>query len=191
MLSTSFSYDGRSSVPSTSRRPCCPRSAAAVHDAGTWWRSLSQTGSAGGLTRPTWNRPGCPRFFKLNSHKPERICHGIDVVRCRKNALAHARFPAPHLLPQGQHGASPRGAPGRPDLHEAPGLPAPLRCDNDFVWSLDQESVTQALQQMEAAWPEGEEHYAKLSVNALIGLWARNMDLIYTKRKLKGSRVAS
>ena len=58
----------------------------------------------------------------------------------------------------------------------------------DFVYSLDatahvdQESVTQALQQMEAAWPEGEEHYAKLSVNALIGLWARNMDLIYTMR---------
>ena len=59
---------------------------------------------------------------------------------------------------------------------------------NDFAWSLDatahvdQESVTQALQQMEAAWPEGEEHYAKLSVNALIGLWAHNMDLIYTMR---------
>ena len=59
---------------------------------------------------------------------------------------------------------------------------------NDFAWSLDatahvdQESVTQALQQMEAAWFEGEEHYAKLSVNALIGLWARNMDLIYTMR---------
>ena len=37
---------------------------------------------------------------------------------------------------------------------------------NDFAWSLDatahvdQESVTQALQQMEAAWPEGEKHYA-------------------------------
>ena len=42
--------------------------------------------------------------------------------------------------------------------------------------------MTQALQQMEAAWPEGEEHYAKLSVNALMGLWARNMDLIYTMR---------
>ena len=42
--------------------------------------------------------------------------------------------------------------------------------------------MTQALQQMEAAWPEGEEHYAKLSVNALIVLCARNMDLIYTMR---------
>ncbi|CAE7477766.1 unnamed protein product [Symbiodinium natans] len=53
----------------------------------------------------------------------------------------------------------------------------------DFVHSLDatahvdQESVAQALQKMEAAWPEGEEHYAKLSVNALIGLC-----LIYTMR---------
>ena len=52
----------------------------------------------------------------------------------------------------------------------------------DATAHVDQESVTQALQQMEAAWPEGEEHYAKLSVNALIGLWARNMDLIYTMR---------
>ena len=56
---------------------------------------------------------------------------------------------------------------------------------NDFAWSLatahvDQESVTQALQQMEAAWPEGEEHYAKLSVNALIGLW----DHIYVTQLL-------
>ena len=35
---------------------------------------------------------------------------------------------------------------------------------------------------MERAWPDGEEHYAKLSVNALIGLWARNMDVVYTMR---------
>ena len=33
---------------------------------------------------------------------------------------------------------------------------------------------------MEAAWPE--EHLAKLSVNALIGLWARNVDLVYLMR---------
>ena len=46
----------------------------------------------------------------------------------------------------------------------------------DATAHVDQESVTQALQQMEAAWLEGEE------VNALIGLWARNMDLIYTMR---------
>ena len=42
--------------------------------------------------------PRLPRLvFKLNSHKPDHICHGIDVVRCHKNALAHARFPARHL----------------------------------------------------------------------------------------------
>ena len=41
------------------------------------------------------------------------------------------QVPGTHLLPQGQHGASPRGAPGGPDLREAPGgralgdLPAP------------------------------------------------------------------
>ena len=26
---------------------------------------------------------------------PDRICHGVDVVRCRKNALANATFPLP------------------------------------------------------------------------------------------------
>ena len=41
-----------------------------------------------------------PLVFKLNSHKPERICHGIDVVRCRKNALAHSKFPAPIFCPK-------------------------------------------------------------------------------------------
>ena len=41
-----------------------------------------------------------PLVFKLNSHKPDRICHRIDVVRCRKNALAHARFPAPIFCPK-------------------------------------------------------------------------------------------
>ena len=42
--------------------------------------------------------------------------------------------------------------------------------------------LAQALEKMEDAWPEGEEHMAKLSVNALIGLWARNQDLVYSMR---------
>ena len=42
--------------------------------------------------------------------------------------------------------------------------------------------LAQALEVMEDAWPEGEEHMAKLSVNALIGLWARNQDLVYSMR---------
>ena len=41
-----------------------------------------------------------PLVFKLNSHKPDHICHGIDVARCRKNGLAHAKFPAPIFCPK-------------------------------------------------------------------------------------------
>ncbi|CAE7450514.1 unnamed protein product, partial [Symbiodinium necroappetens] len=42
----------------------------------------------------------------------------------------------------------------------------------------DPSCLAWALRKMEAAWGE-EEHLAKLSVNALIGLWARNVDLVY------------
>ena len=55
----------------------------------------------------------------------------------------------------------------------------------DFKWSLDATAhveprcLAQALEVMEDAWPEGEEHMAKLSVNALIGL---NQDLVYSMR---------
>ena len=30
---------------------------------------------------------------------PDRICHGVDIVRCRKNALANATFPLPVFCP--------------------------------------------------------------------------------------------
>ena len=151
-----------------------------------------------------------PLVFKLNSHKPD----GIDVVRCRKNALAHSKFPAPIFCPKdnmeqareghladltyvklpedGRRATFPRLPYVGEGWYAKPAaaymLEKGIATWSDFAWSLDatahvdQESVTQALQQMEAAWPEGEEHYAKLSVNALIGLWARNMDLIYTMR---------
>ena len=153
-----------------------------------------------------------PLVFKLNSHKPERICYGIDVVRCRKNALAHSKFPAPIFCPKdnmeqareghladltyvtlpedGRWATFPRLTYVGEGWYAKPAaaymLEKGIATWSDFAWSLDatahvdQESVTQALQQMEAAWPEGEEHYAKLSINALIGL--RNMDLIYTMR---------
>ena len=55
-------------------------------------------------------------------------------------------------------------------------------------WSLeatahvDQRWLEQALQAMEEAWPEGEEHMAKLSINALVGLFARNLDLVHSMR---------
>ena len=47
---------------------------------------------------------------------------------------------------------------------------------------VDQCWLEQALQAMEEAWPEGEEHMAKLSINALVGLFARNLDLVYSMR---------
>ena len=56
----------------------------------------------------------------------------------------------------------------------------------DFLWSLDATAhvdpscLAWALRKMEEAWPE--EHLAKLSVNAFIGLWARNVDLVYLMR---------
>ena len=39
-----------------------------------------------------------------------------------------------------------------------------------------------ALDRMDAAWPEGEKHMAKLSVNAMIGLWARSTEVVYSVR---------
>ncbi|CAE7497464.1 unnamed protein product, partial [Symbiodinium microadriaticum] len=104
---------------------------------------------------------------KLAKCDPDRICHGVDVVRCRKNALANATFPLPVFSPLDSTGQATWA---------------------DFKWSLDATAhveprcLAQALEVMEDAWPEGEEHMAKLSVNALIGLWARNQDLVYSMR---------
>ena len=146
------------------------------------------------FSRRAYERPGCP------SHKPERICYGIDVVRCRKNALAHSKFPAPIFCPKdnmeqareghladltyvklpedGRRATFPRLPYVGEGWYAKPAaaymLEKGIATWSDFAWSLDatahvdQESVTQALQQMEAAWPE-EEHYAKLSVNASSG----------------------
>ena len=35
---------------------------------------------------------------------------------------------------------------------------------------------------MEHNWPEGEEHYAKLAINSLVGLFARNLELVYSMK---------
>ena len=146
---------------------------------------------------------------KLAKCDPDRICHGVDVVRCRKNALANATFPLPVFSPwtpwsppgTGTWRASPTwsctGTTGRPCSETSPtwvgtASPQPRTCCRatwaDFKWSLDATAhveprcLAQALEVMEDAWPEGEEHMAKLSVNALIGLWARNQDLVYSMR---------
>ena len=41
---------------------------------------------------------------------------------------------------------------------------------------MDAATLRRALERMDAAWPEGKEHMAKLSVNAMIGVWARSTD---------------
>ena len=151
---------------------------------------------------------------KLAKCDPDRICHGVDVVRCRKNALANATFPLPvfspldsvevsrdgHLadltyveLHRDDRQALLRKLPylGR-GWYSKPAAAYLLETGQatwaDFKWSLDATAhveprcLAQALEVMEDAWPEGEEHMAKLSVNALIGLWARNQDLVYSMR---------
>ena len=47
---------------------------------------------------------------------------------------------------------------------------------------VDAATLRRALERMDAAWPEGEEHMAKLSVNAMIGLWARSAEVVYSVR---------
>eukprot|EP00439_Symbiodinium_sp_Y106_P043838 s8205_g5.t1 len=43
-------------------------------------------------------------------------------------------------------------------------------------------AALQVLQRMEHNWPEGEEHYAKLAINSLVGLFARNLELVYSMK---------
>ena len=47
---------------------------------------------------------------------------------------------------------------------------------------VDAATLRRALERMDAAWPEGEERMAKLSVNAMIGLWARSTEVVYSVR---------
>ena len=51
-----------------------------------------------------------------------------------------------------------------------------------IVLGISARSHVDALERMDAAWPEGEEHMAKLSVNAMIGLWARSTVVVYSVR---------
>ena len=114
----------------------------------------------------------------------------MDVVRCRKNGLANATFPLPvfspldsvecsrdgHLaeltyveLHRDDRQALLRKLPylGRGLVQQARGRVPAGNGPADFS--------SPALEAMEDAWPEGEEHMAKLSV---IGLWAGNQDLV-------------
>ena len=57
-----------------------------------------------------------------------------------------------------------------------------------FKWSLDatahvdQRCLELVLERMEQNWPEGEEHYAKLAINSLVGLFARSLELVYSMK---------
>ena len=108
-----------------------------------------------------------PLVCGLAKCDPDRVCQGVDIVRCRKNALANAPFPLPVFCPLDNIRPAEEGRlpPGR--TSSAPWTPPP---------------TSRALEIMERAWLEGEEHMAKLAVNALIGLWARSKDVFYSMR---------
>ena len=153
-----------------------------------------------------------PLVCGLAKCDPDRVCQGVDIVRCRKNALANAPFPLPVFCPldnirpaeegrladltfvrkkedrrAGLVGRLPYIGPG---WYGKPAtafmLDTGLATWADFEWSLDAtahvspDCLARALDIMERAWPEGEEHMAKLAVNALIGLWARSKDVFYS-----------
>ncbi|CAE7643828.1 pfh1, partial [Symbiodinium microadriaticum] len=135
-----------------------------------------------------------PLVCGLQKWKEDRVCWGVDVVRCRKNGLANARFPLPVFCPLDSVQEAREGRladltyvklprDGRvallsrlpyvgEDWYAKPAcafmLDAGIATWGDFLWSLDATAH--------------EEHLAKLSVNALIGLWARNVDLVYLMR---------
>ena len=53
---------------------------------------------------------------------------------------------------------------------------------------VDAATLRRALERMDAAWPEGEEHMAKLSVNAMIGLWAHGGGLQRAQQQQQAGR---
>eukprot|EP00439_Symbiodinium_sp_Y106_P013119 s604_g1.t3 len=144
------------------------------------------------------------RLARQTTAPPSRAASGIDVCRCRKNGLANARFPLPVFCPldcivPAEEGkladlmwvtcpaTTARAFVGRGWYAKpicAYMLEAGLAQWQQFKWSLDatahvdQQCLEQVLQRMEHNWPEGEEHYAKLAINSLVGLFARNLELV-------------
>ena len=114
-----------------------------------------------------------PLVFEAQACAKDALYVGVDVVRCRRNGLANAPFPLPILCPAdgvepvdgvlpdlGFEGFAGRNAgPGRLPLgpHRVGHLRAEPR-------------------------GRGEERMAKLSVNAMIGLWARSTEVVYSVR---------
>ena len=92
-----------------------------------------------------------PLVCGLSTCDSDRVCHGVDVVRCRQNALANAPFPLPVFCPLDNIRL------------------AEKRKLADLTAHVSPDCLARALEIMERIWREGEEHMAKLSVNALIG----------------------
>ena len=53
---------------------------------------------------------------------------------------------------------------------------------------VDAATLRRALERTDAAW-QGEEHMAKLSVNVMIGLWARSTEVVYSARSSSASEL--
>ncbi|OLP75412.1 hypothetical protein AK812_SmicGene44792 [Symbiodinium microadriaticum] len=129
-----------------------------------------------------------PLVFQLQKWDDTRPCQGIDVCRCRKNGLANARFPLPVFSSLDCIVPAEEGKLG--DL-----MWIEMACDHRKS-ALDRlpyvgkgwyakpvcAYLLEVLQRMELGWPEGEEHYAKLAVNSQVGLFARNLELIYSMK---------
>ena len=81
-------------------------------------------------------------------HNRDALYVGVDVVRCRRNRLAA-------MLNLGVC---------RGDR---------IVLDISARSHVDAATLRRALEHIDAAWSEGKKHMAKLSVNAMIGLWTR------------------
>ena len=148
-----------------------------------------------------------PLVFQLQKWDDLRPCQGIDVCRCprfplpvfcpldcivpaEEGKLADVMWidlPCDHR--KGVLDRLPfvgRGWYAKPVCAYL--LQAGLAKWQHFQWSLDatahvdQQCLEQVLQRMEQSWVEGEEHYAKLAVNSLVGLFARNLELVYSMK---------
>ena len=167
--------------------------------------------SAGGPTRPTWSRPSFFRWSSTcKATNPTNLPRGRRGPLLQE-ALANAKFPAPVFCFKDNVGAGPRGAPGKSDLRGArPGrarrrVPSPPLCGPRLVRQAGRGlHAREENHHLGVLFVEPGRHDARgpgvrgpgpaahgggvvrgrgaLSINALIGLWARNVDLVYTMR---------
>ena len=152
-----------------------------------------------------------PLVCGLAKCDPDRVCQGVDIVRCRKNALANAPFPLPVFCPldnirpaeeghladltfvrkkeDRRAGGCPTsaragtGSPRRPSC-STPGSPAGRTSSGP--WTPPPTSRRTASPGRWRSWsgpgPRARSTWPSSTVNALIGLWARSKDVFYSMR---------